>query len=141
MATYDELVVKIRDWANRDDNVLSSAIIKDFVQYTADEVYRELRIVPLESVTRYAAITQTQADDGLNTLAIPADAIEFIQLRRMGGLRNGDYLVYASKSDIRSFYEEFTEPEYYRYTRERGNLVLHPGFGEGDIYELSLIHI
>ena len=136
MATYDELVIKIRDWANRDDNVLSSANIKDFIQYTADEVYRELRIVPLESLTRYAAITPAQAAAGLNTLAIPADAIEFIQLRKVGGIINGDYTVYSAKTDIRSFYEEFTRNDYYRYTRERGNLVLNPAFDSDDVFEL-----
>ncbi len=52
MATYNELVDMVRDWANRDVSVLPDSIIQSCLRYTADEAYRTLEIPPLEH-TRY----------------------------------------------------------------------------------------
>lgn len=52
MATYNELVDMVRDWANRDVSVLPDSIIQSCLRYTADEAYRTLDIPPLEH-TRY----------------------------------------------------------------------------------------
>ena len=51
--TYTELVAKVRTWANRDEEVVSDAIIQDCLKYAADKAYRTLRVPPLENVATY----------------------------------------------------------------------------------------
>lgn len=51
--TYDELVALVRTWCNRDEEVVSDAIIKDSLKYAADKAYRTLRVPPLENVATY----------------------------------------------------------------------------------------
>ncbi len=51
--TYTELVTLVRNWSNRDEEVVSDAIIKDCLKYAADKAYRTLRVPPLENVATY----------------------------------------------------------------------------------------
>ena len=51
--TYNELVSLVRNWSNRDEEVVSDAIIKDCLKYAADKAYRTLRVPPLENVAVY----------------------------------------------------------------------------------------
>ena len=136
MANYTELVTMVRDWANRDADVLSAGNIKTFINFAADEAYRNLRIAPLEYILTYDAIDDTNA--GENKLAIPSDAIEFIQLRKQTDQSvYSEYDVYAAKSDVRSFYQDYvTKYNYYYYTRERNNLLVYPDFVNGNVFEL-----
>lgn len=137
MATYSEMVTMVRDWSNRNEEVLSNANIKTFLQFGADNAYRNLRIAPLEATVRYDTVTAAQSTAETNTLDIPQDAIEFIQLRKIDGNSLTGYVTYDAKADIRSFYnEELCKYEYFNYTRERNQLILYPNFAEGDQYEL-----
>lgn len=52
MATYNDLVTMVRDWANRDSSVLPDSVIQSSLRYAADEAYRSLEIPPLE-FTKY----------------------------------------------------------------------------------------
>ena len=136
MATYTEMVQMVRDWSNRDEDVLTSANIKTFINFAADNVYRDLRIAPLEFTYIYPTQVIAEGVDR-NTLAIPSDAIEFIQLRRKDPNSHTGYTVYSAKSDIRSFYQEYTTKyDDHFYTRERGNLVLYPNLKDSEDYEL-----
>ena len=38
--TYNELITLIRDWSNKDEEVVSDAVIQDSLQYAADKAYR-----------------------------------------------------------------------------------------------------
>ena len=51
--TYTELTTLVRNWCNRDADVVSDAIIKDCLKYAADKAYRTLRVPPLENVVTY----------------------------------------------------------------------------------------
>ena len=51
--TYTELVALVRNWSNRDEEVVSDDIIKDSLRYAADKAYRSLRVPPLENVATY----------------------------------------------------------------------------------------
>ena len=51
--TYTELTTLVRNWCNRDEEVVSDAIIKDCLKYAADKAYRTLRVPPLENVAVY----------------------------------------------------------------------------------------
>ena len=143
MATprYDALVTKLRNWSNRDMDVLDNNQINDCLEYAADDCYRLLRIPPLERVITYAAITADQA--GGNTIDIPSDLSSFIQLRRQSPIQGGGqlgtspYIVYTEKADIRSFYDiETCKYEYNRWTRQGNQMHVYPDLNEGDVFEL-----
>ena len=67
--TYTQLVQSVRDWANRDVEVLSDTIIQQCLRFAADTAYRELRIPPLEHIQQYVIV-----DDNTNIadLALPS---------------------------------------------------------------------
>lgn len=134
MAAYTELVQRVRDWSNRDVEVLSDELVGTFIQFAADECYRMLRVPALECTIEY---TIDSENAGSFRLGVPADLTEFIQLRRRDPNSLTGYVVYDAKADIRSFYDEFT----YKYseffwTREGNDLLLCPRFNAGEIYEL-----
>lgn len=138
MATYTQMVDMVRDWSNRDKEVLSNAQIKTFINFAADNIYRDLRIVPLEYVNSYDTV-EIAADDTetYNKLTVPSDAIEFIQLRKIDANSLTGYTVYSAKSDIRSFYQDtVVKYDYQYYTRELNNLIVSPDLEDGDQFEL-----
>ena len=139
MATqiYDALIGKVRDWSNRDTEVLNNTVINDCLEYAADDAYRILRIPPLESVRTYTTTAEGRA------LTIPSDLSSFIQIRRVqpdgGGAYYGTspYIVYTEKADIRSFYDvETNKQEYFRWTRQVNEIHVYPDYNEGDQFEL-----
>ena len=137
MATYTEMVDMVADWSNRDTAVLSYATIKTMINFAADNAYRTLRVPALEGLKQYDAITIDSSITN-NKLAIPNDAIEFIQLRKKSSDHvYSDYDIYASKLDIKSFYQDWMDTDQrYFYTREQNNLVVFPDQKAGELYEL-----
>ena len=143
MATprYDALVNKLRNWSNRDAEILNNAQVNDCLEYAADDCYRLLRIPPLEAILTYTAIS---ADDaGNRILNIPSDLSSFIQLRRQfetsggGQIGTSPYIVYTEKADIRSFYDiETCKYEFNRWTRQGNQIHVYPDLNEGDVFEL-----
>ena len=137
MATYTQMVEMVRSWANRDAEVLRSADIKTFINFAADNVYRNLRIAPLENVSTYTINIDDNDTETYCSIVIPVDATEFIQLRKKDANSLTGYTVYANKADIRSFYEESTSKyDYYNYTREQNEIIVHPNLADGDVLEL-----
>ena len=137
MATYTQLVDMVSDWSNRDTAVLSYATIKTMINFAADNAYRTLRVPALEGLKQYDAITIDSSITN-NKLAIPNDAIEFIQLRKKSSDHvYSDYDIYASKLDVKSFYQDWMDTDQrYFYTREQNNLVVFPDQKAGELYEL-----
>ena len=133
MATYSEMVTKVRDWSNRDAEVLSDSNVNDFLEYAADDCYRLLRIPPLEHVHRY---TVSGAGD---LLTIPEDLSEFIELRQVLTTGLTGYEVYQAKNDIRSFHDPYVQSGtdgYFRWTRQQNCIIVHPSYSDGDVFEL-----
>ena len=137
--TYTELTTLVRSWCNRDEEVVSDAIIQDCLKYAADKAYRTLRVPPLENVATYdktlleaATTTSTNSNNSLTTteLLIPYDLIEFIQIKELdsAGLTTR---VFNEKLDVRTFNdanaEKYSNMNY--WTRQRNVLYLTPGFG------------
>ena len=139
--TYTALVAKVRDWANRDSETLPDSIIKDAIRYGADNIYRELRLPPLEHTVTY---TVTAAQNGTEVLNIPEDLSEFISLRRLDGGRstgtvdNADQsIIYNQKADYRTFRDiDAQQYDFYRWTRRGNEILIHPPLREGEEYEL-----
>ena len=109
--TYSDLVSSVRDWANRDTEVLSDNIIQTSLTWAADNAYRELMVPPLEYTQEYVLYGEAQGTDttlaaedagqalienengvySTARLAIPADLSTFIHIRIVGaGERNAD---------------------------------------------------
>jgi hypothetical protein len=135
--TYNELVSLVRNWSNRDEEVVSDAIIKDCLKYAADKAYRTLRVPPLENVVAYEKTlleAATTSSNGLvpsrTELQLPSDLIEFIQIKELdsAGLTTR---VFNEKVDIRTFNdpsaEKYSNSNY--FARQRNILFLTPGFG------------
>ena len=127
---YDALVAKVRDWANRDSTVLSDAIVSDFIDYSADLCYRELRIPPLEYTYQYPAITVA----GEDSLQLPPDVTEIIMFKVKDTA--GKSLVFDQKMDLRSFTDKYTTKGDGTFTRKGQNLDFYPAAAVGDVYEL-----
>lgn len=133
--TYTELVTLVRNWCNRDADVVSDAIIKDCLKYAADKTYRTLRIPPLESSVSYEKTSlETATSKGQNGLTItelrlPSDLIEFIQIRELDS-DNKAIRVFNEKLDIRTFNdvnaEKYSNMNY--WSRQKDLLMLTPGF-------------
>ena len=134
---FDALVALVRSWANREVEALPDAIIQDSIRYAADKAYRTLRVPPLEHIVTYdrATLVANTANSNnrfssVTTLAIPGDLIEFIQIREIddGGRTTR---LFNEKADVRTFRdldaEKYSDLAY--WTRERGNILLAPGFG------------
>lgn len=106
MATkYNTLRDLVRDWSNRDSQVLSESIIESSLKYSSEEAYRRLKVPELEA-TRYYLITDdgvlpdltgsnypnieagTLNDNGhgskVASLPVPSDLISFIMIRSVG---------------------------------------------------------
>lgn len=137
MATYTEMVDMVSDWSNRDTSVLSYETIKTMINFASDNAYRTLRVPALEFLKKYDAIVIDSTITN-NRLAIPSDAIEFIQLRKQSSDHvYSDYDIYASKLDIKSFYQDWMDTDQrYFYAREQNDLVVFPDQKAGELYEL-----
>jgi hypothetical protein len=137
--TYTQLVALVRTWCNRDEEVVSDAIIQDALKYAADKAYRTLRVPPLENVAIYEKTLLQAGTKAANSLQgsiteiqLPYDLIEFIQIREVdsAGLTTR---VFNEKLDIRTFNdalsEKYTNLNY--WARQQNVVYLTPGFGAG----------
>lgn len=131
MTTYTKFVDNLHKYTNRDSGVLPNDLIRFFADLACDNIYKDIRVAPLEYVFTYDALL-VETDK----LAVPGDAASFIQLRKLDA--NGDIeCTYNSRSDMRSFHtsshKNWAEGH---YTREGNNFVIYPKGAIGDVYEL-----
>ena len=146
--TYTELTALVRNWANRNVDVVSDSIIQDSLKYAADKAYRTLRIPPLENVAIYSkteletATMQTTSGLSKTEIRMPADLIEFIQIKELD--ENGATIrVFNEKLDIRTFNdvnaEKYSNMNY--WARQRNTVFLTPGFNSfGNANSIELLY-
>ena len=138
MKTYNEFVKLVRNWANRDEEVLSNAIIADCLTYAADKAYRTLRVPPLETTVTYDSTELTAATTtgppSFTELAIPSNLIEFIQIRSIAA-DGATKRVFNEKSDVRTFFDTYAEKYNTSayWTRKGNNILLSPGFNTSNV--------
>jgi len=138
MRTYNSLISLVRDWANRDEEVIKNSIIANCISYAADKAYRYLRVPPLEQTASYSNASLTSATYDSNNggrsiteLSIPSDLIEFIQIRGVDS-DNQTTRIFNEKTDIRTFYDINAYKSTLGYwTRKGNNILLSPGFKDG----------
>ena len=135
--TYAQLIDLVRNWANRDQEVLPNTIVADCLRYAADKAYRTLRIPPLEHTVRYTA-AQLQANTrstnnrfaSVTEVCIPNDLIEFMYIRGIDS-EGRTTRMFNEKADIRTFYDIYAEKynDFAFWSRHGNNILLSPGFG------------
>ena len=132
MVDYTRFVDMIHTYTNRDATVLPNDLIKNFADMASDDVYRKLRIPPLEATFTYDPLIAAGS-----LIGIPGDTIEFIQLRKLDSTTLDVCEVYNARSDIRSFYiDNMSKYDGNYYTREVNDLVVHPEMEIGDVMQL-----
>ena len=138
MPTYTNFVSLVRDWSNKDSSVVSDDKIKDAMRYAADNCYRKLRVAALEQSVTYsktqleAATTSAgNAYTSKTELTIPADLVEFIQIREIDD-DGRTCRVFNEKTDLRTFNDAWALKTQAFYWSRVGNIILlAPGFGQG----------
>jgi len=149
--TYTELTTLVRNWCNRDEEVVSDAIIQDSLQYAADKAYRTLRVPPLENVAVFVntdseLTNATTVANNLNPskteIQIPHDLVEVIAIKETDA--NGNTIrVFNEKLDARTFFdptsEKYSNNNY--FTRERNVMFLSPGFNDSNLGTASNIEV
>jgi len=136
MRSYNELVELVRQWSNRDEEVVNNSIIGDCLVYAADKAYRYLRVPPLERTISYTSETlqanTTDSNNGATSITevtIPEDLIEFIQIRAVDS-NGATSRVFNEKTDVRTFFDQYAEK--YNglayWTRKSNKILMSPGF-------------
>ena len=136
--TYAQLIELVRNWSNRDMEVLDDDLVGDCLRYAADKAYRHLRVAPLEHTVNYddtamlrAATTSTNNRfASVTELAIPPDLIEFIQIRGVDAAGRTTRL-FNEKADVRTFNDLYSEKysDLAFWTRQGNCILLAPGIG------------
>tara|TARA_R100001463_G_scaffold98840_1_gene153343 strand:- start:157 stop:1260 length:1104 start_codon:yes stop_codon:yes gene_type:complete len=141
MPTYANFTALVRDWSNKDSSVLSDTRIQDCLRYAADKCYRNLRVASLESTITYTSAALLDATTSGNALVpskteltLPADLIEFIQIREIDSAGR-TCRVFNEKTDLRTYNDWYAEKyDYMAYWSRVGNtLLLSPGFNQGNV--------
>ncbi len=129
---YDALVTKVRSWVNRDSNVLTDALVTDFLDYSADLCYRKLRIPPFEYTYTYATVTSSGVDE--TTLTLPTDLSEIIQIRKIDA--EGNSYVFDEKLSLLSMQDDDYQHLQESYARKGNAVIFYPAAQLGDVYEI-----
>ena len=136
--TYASFVTLIRDWSNKDSSVVDDTKIKEAMRYAADTCYRKLRVSALEQTVTYSKTqleaATTSASNSFTSkteMTIPADLIEFIQLREIDD-DGRTCRVFNEKTDLRTFNDWAAEKTQSSYWTRVGNvLLISPAFLKG----------
>ena len=136
--TYASFVTLIREWSNKDASVVDDTKIKDAMRYAADTCYRKLRVSALEQTVTYSKTqleaATTSASNSFTSkteMTIPADLIEFIQLREIDD-DGRTCRVFNEKTDLRTFNDWAAEKTQSSYWTRTGNVILvSPAFLKG----------
>ena len=134
--TYSQLITLVRNWSNRDVEVLPNNIVADCLRYAADKAYRKLRVAPLEHTLVYrdglaeATTSSNNRFSSVTELAIPVDLIEFIQIRGVDNEGRTTRL-FNEKADVRTFNDLYSEKysDLALWTRQGNCILLAPGVG------------
>ena len=140
--SYTATVDRVRNWANRvdSDRALPDQVIRDALDFAADESYRLLEVASLEYTGTYPALTGTDVSDNdrVGTLRVPRDSTgNFLQIRRTATEDDSTQsVVYNTRLDLRAFEDDYTyTPDQFVWTRKGNNFLVYPA-EEGDIFEV-----
>jgi len=129
---YDAIVTKVRNWVNRDESILTDALVKNFLDYSADYCYRNLRIPPLEHTFVYNAITsETEGED---SILMPSDLSELIQFSKVDNQSNRT--VFNERLSLFAMQDKDMTKNNNNFARKGRALVFEPKAEIGDRFEV-----
>lgn len=142
-AKYNALVAKVRDWANKPlEATIPTSIIQDCLNYSADEIYRTLRIPPLEKTVTYTITAEDNAgsvitdQNKFTAIPIPEDLIQFVYIRRLP-TTGQDSALFNEYTDERTFFDAYAfKYNRYNWVRKGNQLFFHPQLAIGDVLEI-----
>jgi len=139
MATYSEMITKVRNYLDRDSTIITDTQITNFLNYAADRSYRTLRVPAHEiqldfTVSSGDLISESSSGVGSEIkVPVPNDLIELIYIQK-----KGTGVVWNQKVDGRTFHDRFADKKDYNYyTRIGTNFLLHGNLNTGDVLEFS----
>lgn len=140
---YNALVAKVRDWSNKpEEATVPTSVIKDCLNYSADEIYRTLRIPPLEKTVKYTITDNDNAGavttdfNRYTTIPIPKDLIRFIYVRQAPSEQQQS-IVFDEYTDERTFFDANSfKYSRYNWVRRGDNLFIHPMLKAGTVVEI-----
>lgn len=116
-ANLNGLISAVRDWSNRETDVLSDATIKRCIRWAIDKAVRRLRIVPMETTATYTTVgtgttnIRSEADiegRSVSSILLPSDLIEIISLSTID-TNGGTVRMFDTKADTRTFFSPIAE--------------------------------
>ena len=139
MATYDEMVSRVRNYLDRDSTIITNAQIANFLNYAADKAYRTLRVPAHEVVLEFTIalsdfVTDASSSFGSEVkIPVPNDLIELIYIQK-----KGSGIVWNQKVDGRTFHDRFADKKDFNYyTRISNYFLVHGNLSENDVLEVS----
>ena len=129
---YDAIVTKVRNWVNRDESILTKDLVSNFLDYSADYCYRNLRIPPLEHTFVYNAITsETEGED---SILMPSDLSELIQFSKVDNQSNRT--VFNERLSLFAMQDKDITKNNNNFARKGRALVFEPKAEIGDRFEV-----
>lgn len=129
---YDALVTKVRSWVNRDENILTNDLVGNFLDYSADYCYRNLRIPPLEHTFVYNAIdSETEGED---SILLPSDLSELIQFSKVNN--QSERTVFNERLSLAAMQDKDFNKINANFARKGRALVFEPKAEIGDRFEV-----
>lgn len=129
---YDAIVTKVRNWVNRDESILTKDLVSNFLDYSADYCYRNLRIPPLEHTFVYNAITsETEGED---SILMPSDLSELIQFSKVDNQSNRT--VFNERLSLFAMQDKDMTKNNNNFARKGRALVFEPKAEIGDRFEV-----
>lgn len=143
------LIAAVRDWSNRETDVLSDDVIKRCMRWAIDKATRTLRIVPMETSVTYtgtgnlAANIRVEAtlENGrtVSSIEVPSDMIEVISISAKDSA-GGTIRMFDTKADERTFFNPAAEQWSVDalWTRKGGRFYLSSVFPQGQEDSIEL---
>ena len=101
MTTYSELVTQIRDYTERDSNVLTTTIVNDFIEHAELRLYRELDIDPFRNNATATLTSGTPFVTLPGTIPSNFSSIRYVVIYSpsgsLGGLTDNERIVLDKK--------------------------------------------
>jgi len=139
MATYSEMITRVRNYLDRDSTIITDVQIVNFLNYAGDRAYRNLRVPAHEiqldfTVSSGDIISDASSSHGTEIkVPVPNDLIELIYIQK-----KGTGIVWNQKVDGRTFHDRFADKKDSNYyTRVGSNFLLHGNIGIDDVLEFS----
>ena len=142
------MIAAVRDWSNRESDVLSDDTIKRCIRWAIDKAVRTLRIAPMEYTVTYTGVGELSSNlktEGsingrtVSSFLLPADYIEVISISTIDEA-SGTIRMFDTKVDERTFFgpraEQYSIHD--AYTKKGNRIYIQSSFPYGTEVSLEL---